>query len=114
MVDRFDPPRDLDCKPLPMRPDIDGQYVRYSDLVAARAEIERLRTIIDNLHAVEEKHRETANAEFHRANRLQAESDQLREAIRQADDILEDRGFAIEIGARRVLRIALSSTGEKG
>ena len=42
MVDRFDPPRDLDCKPLPMRPDIDGQYVRYSDLVAARAEIERL------------------------------------------------------------------------
>ena len=78
MVDRFDPPRDLDCKPLPMRPDIDGQYVRYSDLVAARAEIERLQTIIDNLHAVEEKHRETANAEFHRANRLQAENERLR------------------------------------
>ena len=42
------------------------------------AEIERLRTIIDNLHAVEEKHRETANAEFHRANRLQAENERLR------------------------------------
>ncbi|UFS67743.1 hypothetical protein LO749_16765 [Paracoccus denitrificans] len=45
----------------------------------------------------------------------QAEENQrLREAIRQADDILEDRGFPIETGARRVLRIALSSTGEKG
>ncbi|ABL71799.1 hypothetical protein [Paracoccus denitrificans] len=42
------------------------------------------------------------------------ENRRLREAIRHADDILEDRGFAIEIGARRVLRIALSSTGEKG
>ena len=42
MVERFDPPRDLDWKPLPMRPDIAGQYVRYSDLAAARAEIERL------------------------------------------------------------------------
>ena len=42
MVERFDPPRDVDWKPLPMRPDIAGQYVRYSDLAAARAEIERL------------------------------------------------------------------------
>ena len=42
------------------------------------AEIERLRTIIDNLHAVEEKYRETANADFHRANRLQAENERLR------------------------------------
>ena len=42
MVERFDPPRDLDWEPLPMRPDIAGQYVRYSDLAAARAEIERL------------------------------------------------------------------------
>ena len=42
MVDRFDPPRDLDWKPLPMRPDIAGQYARYSDLAKARAEIERL------------------------------------------------------------------------
>ena len=42
MVERFDPPRDLDWKPLPMRPDIAGQYVRYSDLAAASAEIERL------------------------------------------------------------------------
>ena len=42
MVDRFDPPRDLDWKPLPMRPDIAGEYVRYTDLAAARAENERL------------------------------------------------------------------------
>ena len=42
MVERFDPPRDVDWKLLPMRPDIAGQYVRYSDLAAARAEIERL------------------------------------------------------------------------
>ena len=49
------------------------------------AEIERLRTIIDNLHAVEEKHRETANAEFHRANRLQVENERLREALKGMD-----------------------------
>ena len=42
MVERFDQPRDLDWKPLPMRPDIAGQYVRYSDLAKARAENERL------------------------------------------------------------------------
>ena len=43
-----------------------------------RAEIERLQTIIGNLHAVEEKHRETANAQFHRANRRQVENERLR------------------------------------
>ena len=68
-----------------MCPDIAGQYVRYSDLAKARAENERLRTIIDNLHAVEEKHRETANAEFHRANRLQVENERLREALKGMD-----------------------------
>ena len=52
---------------------------------AARAENERLQTIIDNLHAVEEKHRETANAEFHRANRLQVENERLREALKGMD-----------------------------
>ena len=41
------------------------------------AESERLQTIIDNLHTVEEKHRETANAEFHRANRLQVDNERL-------------------------------------
>ena len=85
MVERFDPPRDLDWKPLPMRPDIAGQYARYSDLAKARAENERLQTIIDNLHAVEQKHRETANAEFHRANRLQVENERLREALKGMD-----------------------------
>ncbi|MFN8683041.1 hypothetical protein ACDP63_18175 [Paracoccus sp. P2] len=46
--------------------------------------------------------------------KLESENQRLREAIRHADDILEGCGFAIELGARRVLRIALSSTGEKG
>lgn len=45
---------------------------------------------------------------------LAEENRMLREWIRQADNILEDLGFAIELGARRVLRAALSSTGEKG
>ena len=52
---------------------------------AARAENERLQTIIDNLHAVEQKHRETANAQFHRANRLQVENERLREALKGMD-----------------------------
>jgi hypothetical protein len=51
---------------------------------AARAENERLRTIIDNLHAVEEKHRETANAQLHRANRLQVEKGRLRGLLAEA------------------------------
>lgn len=40
---------------------------------------------------------------------LAEENQRLRKVIRQADDILEDRGFAIESGARLVMRIALSS-----
>ena len=47
MTDRFDPPRDLGWKPFPMRPDIAGQYVRYSDLAEARAEIGRLKREVD-------------------------------------------------------------------
>lgn len=50
-----------------------------------RAEIERLQTIIGNLHTVEQKHRETANAQFHRANRLQVENERLREALKGMD-----------------------------
>ena len=46
-----------------------------------RADNERLQTIIGNLHAVEEKHRETANTHFHRANRLQVENERLRAAL---------------------------------
>ena len=44
---------------------------------------------------------------------LAEENRRLREEIRHADDILEGCGFAVELGARRVLRAALSSTGEK-
>ena len=50
-------------------------------LDAAQAEIERLQTIIGNLHTVEEKHRETANVHFHRANSLDAENERLRGAL---------------------------------
>ena len=59
----------------------EGEYVLYCD---AQTEIERLQTIIGNLHAVEEKHRETANAEFHRANRLQVEKGRLRGLLAEA------------------------------
>ena len=44
---------------------------------------------------------------------LAEENRRLREEIRHADDILEGCGFAVELSARRVLRAALSSTGEK-
>ena len=56
-----------------------------------RADNERLQTIIGNLHAVEEKHRETANAQFHRANRLRAESDLLRNFIEDFSETKFDR-----------------------
>ena len=55
-----------------------------AEIYRLRAENERLHTIIDNLHAVEEKHRETANAQFHRANRLLAEIERLDRDTRRA------------------------------
>ena len=56
-----------------------------------RADNERLQTIIGNLHTVEEKHRETANAHFHRANRLQAENERLRNFIVDFSETKFDR-----------------------
>ena len=56
-----------------------------------RAGNERLQTIIGNLHTVEEKHRETANAHFHRANRLQAENERLRNFIVDFSETKFDR-----------------------
>ena len=56
-----------------------------------RAENERLQTIIGNLHTVEGKHRETANAHFHRANRLQAENERLRNFIVDFSETKFDR-----------------------
>ena len=53
MVDRFDPPRDLDWKPLPMRPDIVGQYVRYCDLAAAQAELVKLKNALTEISLIE-------------------------------------------------------------
>ena len=68
-----------------------------------RAENERLQTIIDNLHAVEEKHRETANAEFHRANRLQVENERLRTALTK-----------INVGDGWAAQIARAAIAQKG
>ena len=70
---------------------------------AARAENERLQTIIDNLHAVEQKHRETANAEFHRANRLQVENERLRKALSK-----------INVGDGWAAQIARAALAQKG
>ena len=66
-------------------PDMHATILALCDeLDELRAENERLHTIIDNLHAVEQKHRETANAEFHRANRLQVEKGRLRGLLAEA------------------------------
>ena len=68
-----------------------------TDLAKARAENERLRTIIDNLHAVEEKHRETADDQFHRANRLQDENERL---TKERDEARAQVAAAYEVAAQ--------------
>ena len=78
--------------------------IHLEAMAELNAENERLHTIIDNLHAVEEKHRETANAEFHRANRLQVENERLREALTK---INVGDGWAAQIA-----RAALAQKGE--
>jgi hypothetical protein len=99
MADRFDPPRDPDWKSLPMRPDIAGQYVRYSDLAEARAEIERL---------TKESDEATATVELVNSNNLTlaAELAGWKQAARQME---AERGearaqvaMAYETAARRV------------
>ena len=72
-------------------------------LDTAQTENERLQTIIGNLHAVEEKHRETANAEFHRANRLQVENERLRTALTK-----------INVGDGWAAQIARAAIAQKG
>ena len=73
-------------------PDIYATILALCDaLDEMRAEIERLQTIIGNLHTVEGKHRETANAHFHRANRLQAENERLRNFIVDFSETKFDR-----------------------
>lgn len=66
-------------------PDMHATILALCDaLDDAKAENERLQAIIDNLHAVEEKLRETANAQLHRANRLQVEKGRLRGLLAEA------------------------------
>ena len=64
----------------------DGSWVKHDDYLALCDEVNRLRTIIDNLHHVEQKHRDTTNEQFHRANRLRAENEKLRAALKPFAD----------------------------
>ncbi len=43
--------------------------------------LDEARVKVSNLHTVEEKHRDAANEQFHRANRLQAENERLRATL---------------------------------
>ena len=69
----------------------DRAMTELGNVLDLRAENDRLQTIIGNLHTVEGKHRETANAHFHRANRLQAENERLRNFIVDFSETKFDR-----------------------
>lgn len=73
MADRFDPPRNSDWQSLPMRPDIAGQYVHYSDLAAARAENKRLKRELEITH---NSRNELAETWKDRAIKAEAERDE--------------------------------------
>ena len=88
MVERFDPPRDLDWKPLPMRPDIAGEYVRYSDLAAARAESERLKRELEITH---NSRNELAETWKDRAIKAEAERDDARSMLADAERDMRQR-----------------------
>ena len=85
-------------------------------LAEARAEIERFRTIIDNLHSVAEKHRETANTEFHRANRLQVEIERLTKERRAFEGMAKDNYDRLQKAEaeRDEARAALAQKGGEG
>lgn len=78
-------------------------------ILALCDEVDGLRTIIDNLHHVEKKHRDTANDQFHRANRLRAENERLREAatgcLTLLDALVEESGRGIEWGEEDAFRM---------
>ena len=83
-----------------------------AEIYRLRAENERLHTIIDNLHAVEEKHRETANTYFHRANWLQVDNERLRAAL--SDVIGCDRHNFYDGDPPKYVRIARAALGQEG
>ena len=92
MVKRFNPPRDLDWKPLPMRPDIAGQYVRYSDLTASRSEIERLRRMLDL--------RGTGPAERYWEGRWRDEAAENERLTKERDEARAQVAAAYEVAAQ--------------
>lgn len=117
MVDRFDPHRDLDWKPLPMRSDIAGQYVRYSDLAEARAEIERLTKERDEARAqvaaafeAAARRTESEDVEYP-SGVIDMEGEELREILRaltpaHAKAAIESYGRAKELeGMQRAAEI---------
>ena len=81
-----------------------------------RADNERLQTIIGNLHAVEEKHRETANTHFHRANRLQVENERLRAALVEIAHTFTERsdGTIKSCSASFYQEVARAALAQKG
>lgn len=56
-----------------------------ADLAAARAEIEHLTKVRDNLSKLEQSHREQANSQFHRANKAEAERDAAQASLRHME-----------------------------
>ena len=85
-------------------------------LDAAQAENARLQTIINNLHTVEQKHRETSNAQFHRANRLQVENERLRAALVEIAHTFTERsdGTMKSCSASFYQEVARAALAQKG
>ena len=92
IAEAYDPREEGNARLIAAAPDMRETILDLCDAMdELRAGNERLQTIIGNLHTVEGKHRETANAHFHRANRLQAENDHLRNFIVDFSETKFDR-----------------------
>jgi hypothetical protein len=64
-----------------------GQYVRYSDLAAARAEIERLTEELEHMTAVKDIHQRKRHDYFERAEKAEAERDEARAQVAMAYEV---------------------------
>ena len=98
-------------------PDMHDTILALCDaLDELRSGNERLQTIIGNLHTVEVKHRETANAHFHRANRLQVENERLRAALVEIAHTFTERsdGTMKSCSASFYQEVARAALAQKG